>query len=1234
MIYLFDNNFELLEGILPLSAVMNRRIKSAERLSFELPLPAPAFDYVGHWYKGKFYIYSVKQIEEREYSASYEAVSYAFDELKYIKIIEDLRPADVSAGVAITSALQGTGWMVNEIEASALNSTNFYFISPLDAIKKVVEIWGVEVVFHFGFDGKNITGRYVDVVNRLGSDTGERHVYGVDLVDPVRTENREGVVTALYGRGKGAEILDAEGNPTGTYGRRIDFADVVTAYKPAGQEYVELPELTNLYGLMGGVPRFGVVIFDDETDPVNLLNRTYSALVEASRPLMTFETSVAEAGAYNLGDSRYIIRPDLGFSYSARIFEDSIDLLYENNTSFKFGDYIESSQVKRAKEFKKIFESLEEKITSLDENVKGEIIKVSTDWYDALMEAKEGTFFSGNTYNYSLEAGNEYGLPAGFYSFDHPLDDDPLTPEPTSFLVIRSGMIGRGSVLPDGSWDFNMIGDGSGLTADAITAGKVKAQFVEIGSSSTFLSGYDPSAKAESSDVYTKTDIDTKFTVVDGQITSSVSTREVAIVKQNTAPPHSAGVLWLDTSVVPNVLKRSTGIEWIKATPTTAGEVGAFSSADGSGVLSRLSAAELKITPEAITGTVEDTVDLNGSTVLATRSYVEQTSDAWTAKFEEIGGSNLIENSDAIIRSGWVAFDGSALTVSNDQTVSDWGTVKAVRVAATAGGGTSVIKGYLQIFGLKPELDGEAFTFSLYVKNNSANGAYIGTNSFGLPEYIAPSEIKRVAITGAMIGANYTQIQLRSSAVGVGLDVTLWRPQIERGYVMTDWRPHADELYTGITKITKDGVNVGVSSSQTNTQMSYDGLRVYDGTAERAYFGESGSFIPELSATNIIANVDNIIDDNIALDVGSGRTYGTVTEALASLGSKRNIQFNKTVLIEVYGSISDEILINSFTGTGSLKIHFNGTTARLNGSISAFGNTCRISIYSDYGANGTIKRASTTSVIALGDNKFVEVSSMNLDGTGLSTSVGITASGGTKLAAYNCDIANVQYGIHSAWGGTVHAYDNKGNASAYGYRATYAGFFAASGTCPNGVTGSHVSSQGIFALNGTLTETNSGFTTPPTTPTVFSSVFKPSKLETYNRTEGYISSYYGSTAAQGKYTGMAGWLEGRITFGTNVANYWQGGYNISVQMRLHRKDSTHGLSSAVKPDPDNFLAGGSTTWPTAGALRGGWSEWASVASSEFSTTASKEFRFYSGVLDSGYAIWDDAEVKVTVTKDI
>lgn len=75
--------------------------------------------------------------------------------------------------------------------------------------------------------------------------------------------------------------------------------------------------------------------------------------------------------------------------------------------------------------------------------------------------------------------------------------------------------------------------------------------------------------------------------------------KENSVLKQNTAPPHANGRLWLDTSKTPNVLMRSTGTAWVKATPTTAGEVGAYSSGDGATLAGRVTSAEGSIITQA-----------------------------------------------------------------------------------------------------------------------------------------------------------------------------------------------------------------------------------------------------------------------------------------------------------------------------------------------------------------------------------------------------------------------------------------------------------------------------------------------------------------------------------------------------------------------------------------------------------------------------------------------------------
>ena len=220
MIYLFDNNLKLTGTLAkPKSALMTRRLVGVSRLTFETDLShasnVDACSYAGHFYQGRFYIYTKKNYEAGNSTLSFEGINYAYDELANISVIEDKRPQNVTAQVAMEAAIEGTGWTLGTVETTSLQSTNFYYITPLQAIQKVIETWQIEPDFYFEFDGKAITGRKIDVLQQRGSLTGERYVYGSDILDILYEENREGIITALIGRGKGEEIKDADGNPTG-----------------------------------------------------------------------------------------------------------------------------------------------------------------------------------------------------------------------------------------------------------------------------------------------------------------------------------------------------------------------------------------------------------------------------------------------------------------------------------------------------------------------------------------------------------------------------------------------------------------------------------------------------------------------------------------------------------------------------------------------------------------------------------------------------------------------------------------------------------------------------------------------------------------------------------------------------------------------------------------------------------------------------------------------------------
>lgn len=277
----------------------------------------------------------------------YTAVESAYDELKSYAYIKDVRPQDKTAGEMLTQILQGTRWSLGHIADTVRASTNFYYITVLEAIQKIVELFNVELTFTVNIDKKTnvISSRRINLYTQQGRRLGKRFEYGSNLLEVTREQSSEDLITALVGRGKGEEVSQGkDGSPDG-YGRRITFADIEwkkangnPADKPKGQEYVEDKDATALYGFSDGKPRIGLTTFEDITDPQELLKATWASLQVAKRPKVSFKSNVLDVGDLELGDTVAIIRHDLGIEYFTRVYKVDHDLLDKNNNTIELGD--------------------------------------------------------------------------------------------------------------------------------------------------------------------------------------------------------------------------------------------------------------------------------------------------------------------------------------------------------------------------------------------------------------------------------------------------------------------------------------------------------------------------------------------------------------------------------------------------------------------------------------------------------------------------------------------------------------------------------------------------------------------------------------------------------------------------------------------------------------------------------------------------------------------------------
>lgn len=367
MIYLFDKNENLIK------LVKKDAIKSAlqkftlttekyvsDRLTVEMKdLTAQELEQVEYMAiqsiedAHKFHFFYIAQKISNQ-TLTLIGVQSGIEELRK-SVVLDKRPNNSFARPVIDDLLAGTNWQARFVSETSQRSTNFYYISTFEALKKVCQVWNLEMQFFVEMNGNKIGARYIDFKQRIGEATGKRVVYGHNALQILQEVERTNLFTALIGRGKGEEVSAPtnEGGHAG-YGRRVTFEDIVwekakgaPVDKPRGQKYVELPEMTKKYGIKNadGTMRakIGFVVFQEEEDANALIRRTYEQLVNAARPQLTLKTSTVYLKNARIGDTIRVVRHDKKLDYDTRIFDITFNRLNNESSDVKLGDRISES---------------------------------------------------------------------------------------------------------------------------------------------------------------------------------------------------------------------------------------------------------------------------------------------------------------------------------------------------------------------------------------------------------------------------------------------------------------------------------------------------------------------------------------------------------------------------------------------------------------------------------------------------------------------------------------------------------------------------------------------------------------------------------------------------------------------------------------------------------------------------------------------------------------------------
>lgn len=299
-----------------------------------------------------FYIAQKKTVGD---ITTFTGVQSGIEELRKTPVF-DKRPKNTPAKPVINELLQGTNWQARYIAETTNHSTNFYYTSVFDALKKICKVWGLEMQFFVEMNSNGLGARYIDFKKKIGEAVGKRVVYGHNALEILKEVERTNIYTALVGRGKGEQVSSAEesGKEADGYGRKITFENVVWSKakgnpldKPLGQRYLEDPEMTRRYGIKNADgsmrAKIGFVDFNEEENPDELIKLTYQTLINASRPQLALKTSSVYLKGVKIGDTIRVVRHDKKLDYDTRIFEITFNRLNDQSSDIKLGDQIGES---------------------------------------------------------------------------------------------------------------------------------------------------------------------------------------------------------------------------------------------------------------------------------------------------------------------------------------------------------------------------------------------------------------------------------------------------------------------------------------------------------------------------------------------------------------------------------------------------------------------------------------------------------------------------------------------------------------------------------------------------------------------------------------------------------------------------------------------------------------------------------------------------------------------------
>lgn len=345
-----------------IEANVTMTINEASQLVLKLPETSPLepnVRYIATTHPNnpdKFLLFVVSRMQTDDSGViTYTCNDLLFDNLKYGNTIPDKRYYNRP----VTQALNGIAsqyygdykWNFTTNLTGSVN-LNFYYIQTLEALFKIIEQKGGELELNVDIDGNKVSAFNVNINRATGSDKGAWFEYGDKLLKVEGDTDFSNIITLIYPRGKGEEIVNDTGKQPDTpegYGRRLTInGQPVNEYHPTkDKEWVFDEKANDEWHNLGEQynRREVTIIYEDETDPARLMERAIADLKRLNHPQVSYSVNVIEAGNLSLGDTVRIIYHKGGVAYKDRVYSVEYNLVHPELNTAHIGTNMENRSV-------------------------------------------------------------------------------------------------------------------------------------------------------------------------------------------------------------------------------------------------------------------------------------------------------------------------------------------------------------------------------------------------------------------------------------------------------------------------------------------------------------------------------------------------------------------------------------------------------------------------------------------------------------------------------------------------------------------------------------------------------------------------------------------------------------------------------------------------------------------------------------------------------------------------